>query len=38
MLLLRDDEYLLRAKVIRMASTYGQYGYRLIAGMMRNAG
>jgi putative transposase len=28
----------LRAEVIRMASTYGRYGYRFIAGMMRNAG
>jgi len=28
----------LRAKVIRMASTYGWYDYRFIAGMMRNAG
>ncbi|MBU3551670.1 transposase, partial [Polynucleobacter sp. MWH-Berg-3C6] len=26
------------AEVIRMASTYGRYGYRFIAGMMRNAG
>jgi len=34
----RDDEEPLRAEVIRMASTYGRYGYRLIAGMMRNAG
>jgi len=36
--LLRDDEEPLRAEVIRMASTYGRYGYRLIASMMRNAG
>jgi putative transposase len=36
--LLRDDEVPLRAEVIRMASTYGRYGYRFIAGMMRNAG
>ena len=34
----RDDEGPLRAEVIRMASTYGRYGYRFIAGMMRNAG
>ena len=34
----RDDEEPLRAEVIRMASTYGRYGYRFIAGMMRNAG
>ncbi|MBU3606989.1 IS3 family transposase [Polynucleobacter nymphae] len=34
----RDDEEPLRAEVIRMASTYGRYGYRLIASMMRNAG
>ena len=31
----RDDEGPLRAEVIRMASTYGRYGYRFIAGMMR---
>ena len=34
----RSDEEPLRAEVIRMASTYGRYGYRLIASMMRNAG
>ena len=34
----KDDEEPLRAEVIRMASTYGRYGYRFIAGMMRNAG
>jgi transposase InsO family protein len=34
----RDDEEPLRAEVIRMASTYGRYGYRFIAGMMRNGG
>ena len=34
----RSDEEPLRAEVIRMASTYGRYGYRFIAGMMRNAG
>jgi len=34
----RDDEGPLRAEVIRMASTYGRYGYRFIAGMMSNAG
>jgi len=34
----REDEEPLRAEVIRMASTYGRYGYRFIAGMMRNAG
>jgi len=34
----RSDEAPLRAEVIRMASTYGRYGYRLIASMMRNAG
>ncbi len=31
----RSDEESLRAEVIRMASTYGLYGYRLIASMMR---
>ena len=34
----KDDEDPLRAEVIRMASTYGRYGYRFIASMMRNAG
>lgn len=34
----RDDEEQLRAEVILMASAYGRYGYRLITGMMRNAG
>jgi hypothetical protein len=34
----RDDEELLRAEAIRMASTYGRYSYRFIASMMRNAG
>lgn len=34
----RDDEEPLRAEVIRMASTYGRYGYRFIASMMRSAG
>ena len=34
----KDDEEPLRAEVIRIASTYGRYGYRFIASMMRNAG
>ena len=34
----RDHEEPLRAEVILMASSYGRYGYRLIAGMMLNAG
>ena len=34
----RDDETPMRAEVIRLASTYGRYGYRTIAGLMRNAG
>ncbi len=34
----RSDEEPLRAEVIRMADTYGRYGYRFIASMMRNAG
>ena len=34
----RDDEEPLRAEVIRMVSTYGRYGYRFIARMMRNSG
>jgi putative transposase len=36
--LVRDDEALFRAEVIRLACTYGRYGYRMIAGLMRNAG
>ena len=34
----RSDEGPLRAEVIRMAGTYGRYGYRFIASMMRNSG
>ena len=34
----KDDEESLRPEVICMASTYGRYGYRFIAGMMRNSG
>ena len=34
----RDDETPMRVEVIRLASTYGRYGYRTIAGLMRNAG
>jgi transposase InsO family protein len=34
----RDEETPLRAEVIRLACTYGRYGYRMIAGLMRNAG
>jgi putative transposase len=34
----RDDEEPFRAEVIRMASTYGRYGYRTIVGTMRNNG
>lgn len=34
----RDDETPMRAEVIRLATTYGRYGYRTIAGLMRNAG
>jgi hypothetical protein len=34
----RDDEEPLRTEVICMAITYVRYGYRFIAGMMRNAG
>ncbi len=34
----RDDEEPLGAEVIRIASTYGRNGYRLITGMMRNTG
>ena len=31
----RDDETKMRPKVIRLASTYGRYGYRTIAGLVR---
>ena len=36
--MLREDEAPFRAEVIRLACTYGRYGYRMIAGLMRNAG
>lgn len=36
--LVRDDEVPFRAEVIRLACMYGRYGYRMIAGLMRNAG
>jgi putative transposase len=36
--LVRDDEAPFRAEIIRLACTYGRYGYRMIAGLMRNAG
>jgi len=34
----RDDEGPLRAEVIRLATCYGRYGYRMVAALMRNAG
>jgi transposase InsO family protein len=34
----RDDEEPLRAEIIRLACMYGRYGYRMVAGLMRNAG
>jgi len=34
----RDDEAPFKAEVVRLACAYGRYGYRTIAGMMRNAG
>ena len=34
----RDDEAPLEAEVIRLASLYGRYGYRMVAGLMRQAG
>ena len=34
----KDKEDPLRAEVIRIAGTYGRYGYRFIIGMMRNSG
>ena len=38
MALPRNDEEPLRAEVIRLASTFGRYGYRFIASMLRSAG
>lgn len=34
----RDDEAPFWAEIIRLACTYGRYGYRMIAGLMRNVG
>ena len=34
----RDDEEPFRAEIIRLACTYGRYGYRTAAALMRNAG
>jgi transposase InsO family protein len=34
----RSDEDALRAAIITLASQYGRYGYRLIAGLLRQAG
>ena len=34
----RDDEAPFRAEIIRLACLYGRYGYRMVAGLMRNAG
>jgi hypothetical protein len=36
--LVRDDDRPFRAEGIRLASHYGRYGYRMIAGLMRNVG
>ena len=36
--IVRDDEKPFRAEVIRLACMYGRYGYRMIAGLMRNGG
>ncbi len=33
-----EDEYLLRAKVIELASAYGRYGYRRVTALLRNQG
>jgi putative transposase len=33
-----DDDSPFRAEIIRLACMYGRYGYRMIAGLMRNAG
>lgn len=34
----RDDEEPFRVEIIRLACTYGRYGYRTVAALMRNAG
>jgi len=34
----RDDEGPFRGEVVRLACTYGRYGYRTVAAMMRNTG
>jgi len=34
----RDDETPIEAEVIRLAGLYGRYGYRMVAGLMRQAG
>lgn len=36
--LIQDEASPFRAEVIRLACCYGRYGYRMIAGLMRNAG
>lgn len=36
--LILNDEAPFRAEIIRLACMYGRYGYRMIAGLMRNAG
>jgi len=33
-----DDEEILRAAIVRLASQYGRYGYRRVAAMLRNQG
>lgn len=33
-----DDEVILRAKVIELASQYGRYGYRRVTALLRNQG
>ena len=33
-----DDEEILRAEIVRLASEYGRYGYRRVTAMLRNQG
>ena len=33
-----DDEEQLREEIVKLASQYGRYGYRMITGMLRNEG
>jgi putative transposase len=36
--IIRDDEEALTAAIIRLATTYGRYGYRRITALLRTEG